>query len=100
METSSLAPAQRVKINWRDLRKALGLSSAQMAAVLCMTRVGYVQLELSYHTGPPKRQTLMMLRLWLQSPALVERLRMAKYPHPFPEDLEPGAMLTPTVEAE
>lgn len=75
------------RIDWRGLRRALGLTQREMAQLLCLSRQEVGNLERGHrrnvHAG-----TLMHLRAWLQSPELCERLRGARFPHPFPEDCQ------------
>src|ERR1019366_9283728 len=73
--------------DWAGLRRALGLTQAQFAAILSLSRQRVYYLET---TGPTHschtRQTLLILRYQLQDPAYIAALAAAHYPHPFPGD--------------
>lgn len=75
-------------IKWRLLRKALGLSQANFAAILSISPRQIIKLE---QAERPRCHdaTLTMLRICLRDPELQSRLKTAGYPHPFPEDMRP-----------
>jgi transcriptional regulator with XRE-family HTH domain len=80
-------------VDWRGLRKALALTQLEMAELLGLSEAGLQKLERPPHHCP-RKSTLMMLRVWLQEPEYVARLRRACFDHPFPEDLEPNLETT------
>jgi transcriptional regulator with XRE-family HTH domain len=72
--------------NWREIRAALGLSQARMAAVLGMTELGVWKIERRPHRCP-RRQTVTLLRQYLFLALSRSLLTAAGIPHPFPDDL-------------
>lgn len=85
MPTFAVHPVRRVS-DWRGLRKALGLTQLQMASVVLTTREHYIAIETGREPNT-RPQIEVLLRCWLQHPALVERLRVVGFKHPWPEDL-------------
>lgn len=72
--------------DWRALRLALGLTQAQLAALLALS-IRHVKRYESPGHHCPHGSTVLLLRAHLQRPELQERLRLAGVAHPFPEDL-------------
>ena len=73
--------------DWRPLRKAIGLSAAKMAQCLKISQGHLWELE-SGKTQSILSSTETVLRAFLMQPEVVLRLKIAGYPHPFPEDLQ------------
>lgn len=73
--------------DWARFRRAVDLTQEQMAELLGMGVRSVQRLE----EGPGHRclrpAPLKLLRFWLQDPEIQARLRAARYPHPWPEDL-------------
>jgi len=76
---------QPVNIDWPELHRALGLSVTQLTRLLRVNRGAYSD----WATGraKPSRQTIAFLRLLLAHPDIALRLRHARFPHPWPEDV-------------
>ena len=77
----------RCRFNWRELRKALDLTQRQMAIMLSCDETTIQRAESLTDHHCPRPGTVKLLRIYLQDPELKARLRIAGYPHPFPEDL-------------
>ncbi|TAK33527.1 MAG: XRE family transcriptional regulator [Chloroflexota bacterium] len=76
-------------IDWKQLRKALGLTQEEMADLLHIRARQIYNLERGLCS--PHKSTVIILRSWLSTPALRARLVESGYDHPFPEDLEDGS---------
>ena len=69
------------------LRRALGLRKAAFCQILGYHPRNYSHLVRRPHACPPS-ETIILLRLLLQRPDVVARLREVGMEHPWPEDLE------------
>lgn len=76
-----------IKINWKGLRSALGMSQKELAhAIYIAPNVLWRHENGQLKTINPG--TTILLRAFLRQPDVVLKLRIAGYTHPFPEDLE------------
>lgn len=87
VDSYALGVSSLVSVEWRSLRRALGLSQHEMAQLLSMADGSYSRLE--RRTGGRSREiTITVLRSQvLHEPELQARLRQANYPYPWPLDL-------------
>ena len=95
MATLNVVGRRYAVVDWRGLRRALGLTHRQMSEVLCIHERNVYQLEAGTYAAP-SRASMMLLRAWLQHPEFRQRLQATGYPHPFPEDLADGVDEMPT----
>jgi len=75
--------------DWKALRRGLGLSQREFAALLTVHVCTIKRIEHDNRTRHPRVEKL--LRFWLHHPDLRTRLRENQVSHPWPEDVNSDA---------
>ncbi len=75
------------ELYWLELREALGLTQAEMAALLCISERQLRRIERGIYRRPPPA-SMLVLRARLRHPEMRRRLEAAGVQYPFPEDLQ------------